>query len=266
MASVIFMNTEFTITKIDNIILVGKNEYAEKTTSFNRSLKSYELIYHFSGKSTVRFNGQTLYCEKDTLRFLPKGNCFEYVVDREERGECIDIFFDTNIPLAADISVRKIQNNDNIANLFRKIFSLWVAKNEGYYFECISLLYKIFAQLQKQNYIPESQYNAIKPAIDYINKNFASGKISVEYLAKLCNISESYLEKLFHRKFSLPPAKYIIQLRINYSADLMRSGLYSVSQVSEICGYSNVYFFSRQFKEYMGITPSEFIKKYKSSK
>ncbi len=39
-----------------------------------------------------------------------------------------------------------------------------------------------------------------------------------------------------------------------------------IIRVSQICGYGNVYFFSRQFKENMGISPSEFIKKYKSSK
>ena len=82
----------------------------------------------------------------------------------------------------------------------------------------------------------------------------------------ICGISESALKKLFIKKFGVPPVRYIIQLKINYSCDLLRSGLYSVSRVSQICGYGNVYFFSRQFKENMGISPSEFIKKYKSSK
>lgn len=134
------------------------------------------------------------------------------------------------------------------------------------YFECISLLYKVFAMLQKQTYLPEKQYKKIKPAIDYINENFTNGKLSVGKLSAICGISESALKKLFIKKFGVPPVRYIIQLKINYSCDLLRSGLYSVSRVSQICGYGNVYFFSRQFKENMGISPSEFIKKYKSSK
>lgn len=224
------------------------------------------MILHLSGQTTVKFNGLTLKTEKDMIRFLPKGENKEYTVDRIEKGECIDIFFDTDKPISAVAFVLKLKNKTIIENLFKKIFSVWVSKNEGYYFERISLLYKIFAELNKQNYIPENQYKAIKPAIDYINDNFLNDKISTLQLANLCSISESYLKKLFIKKFGVPPVRYIIGLKINYASDLLRSNLYTITQISEMCGYSNVYFFSRQFKEYSGITPTEFQKKYKSSK
>ena len=146
------------------------------------------------------------------------------------------------------------------------MFAIWVSKNDGYYFECISLLYKIFAEMQKQNYIPQNQYNLIKPAIKYIEDNFLKGKISVPYLSDKCGISEVYLKKLFIKKFGIPPTKYTIQLKINHACDLLRSKQYSVSQVAELCGYDNVYYFSRQFKEYVGTSPSVFVEKYISSK
>ena len=91
-------------------------------------------------------------------------------------------------------------------------------------------------------------------------------KISVPFLAKECGISESYLKKIFIKKFGISPIKYIIQLKINYACDLFRSELYTVSQIAQMCGYDNVYYFSRQFKEYTGVTPTEFKNKYKSSK
>lgn len=261
-----YMNNNFIITGINRVILVGKNEYKENTISFLSDLKHNELILHLSGKLTINFNGKIFNCEKDMVRFLPKGENIDYVVDYEERGECIDVFFDTDLPISDDAFVIKLNNGPIIENYFKKLFSVWVSKNEGYYFECIGLLYKIFAELSKQNYIPENQYNTIKPAISYINEKFLSDKISVPYLAKICNISESYLKKLFIKKFGIPPVKYIVQLKINYACDLLRTGLYSISDVSEICGYNNSHFFSRQFKEYLGISPTTFIEKYKSSK
>lgn len=260
------MNQDFSITRIVRVILVGKNEYREKTTSFSNNLHHNELILHLSGHSTVSFNGQILHCEKDVIRFLPQGKTSEYTVCRQEHGECIDIIFDTDIPVSTQAFTIKLQNSTVITNLFKKLFSVWVAKNDGYYFECFSLLYRILAELQKQNYLPESQYLAIKPAITYINEHFMSEKISVTDLAARCQISESYLKKLFLKKFGLPPVKYIIQLKINYACDLLRSERYTISQTAEICGYGNVYYFSRQFKEYMGVSPSEFTERYKSSK
>lgn len=260
------MNQNFIVTKINRVILVGKHEYEEEITVFQPTLYTQELIFTFSGKSTISFDGKILHNEAGTVRYLPKGTFLDYTVHRKEHGECIDIFFDTDIPLAEEAFAMKLQSSASVGNLFKKIFSVWVSKDEGHYFECISLLYKILSEIQKQNYLPGNQYHLIKPALDYINENFLNDKISVEYLADLCQISESYLKKLFLKKFGLPPVRYMIQMKINYACDLLRSGLYTVSQTAQLCGYGNVYFFSRQFKEYLGVSPTVFIQKYKSSK
>ena len=260
------MNNNFIITGIGRVILVGKDEYPEKKLDFKGNLKYSELIYSLSGKSTVHFNGKVLETEKDTIRFLPKGENREYIVERIEQGECIDIFFDTDKPVSEEAFVVKAIQSATVSALFKKLFSVWVAKNDGYYYECISLLYKILAEMQKQNYIPLNQYDTIKPAIEYIRENFLKSKISVPLLAEKCGISEAYLKKLFVKKFGMSPIKYIIQLKINHACDLLRSGQYTVSNVSELCGYDNVYFFSRQFKEYVGTSPTVFAEKYISSK
>lgn len=261
------MNNNFIITSIGRVAFVGKNEYVEKVTKFTYNYSYYnELIFNLEGYSTVFFNGKVLENKKDAIRFLPKGEITEYIVDRKEHGECFVICFDTNIPISTEAFMLKAKNSTVIKNLFKKVFAVWVAKNDGYYFECISLLYKIFAELQKQNYIPENQYLTIKPAIDYISENFLNKKISLSHLASLCNISEPYFKKLFTKKYNLSPIRYIIQLKVNYASDLLSTGLYTITQVSEKCGYNNVYYFSRQFKEYVGITPTDFLNKYKSSK
>ena len=260
------MNSNFLITKIHNVLFIGKNEHPRPEVDFTHDLPCNELILHLSGKSTVYFNNKEFKTTENHLRFLPKGKCDKYIVKKEEFGECIDVFFDTDIPVSQEAFVINIKNNIRFGNLFKKLFSVWVAKHNGYYFECLSLINKIFSEMQKSNYIPENQYNQIKPAIDYIENHFLTEKISVVYLANICNISESYLKKLFIKKFGIPPTKYIIQLKINYACDLLQSGLYNITQISEMCGYSDVYFFSHQFKEYIGISPTEFLNKYKSSK
>ena len=260
------MNQNFIITEISKVILVGKNEYPSHIISFTGNLTHNELIYHIDGKSTVYFNGKILHTEENTIRFLPKGENYEYIVEKNEFSECIDIFFDTGYPISDEAFIIKLDENTTIANLFKKLFSVWVAKNDGYYFECISLLYKIFTEMQKQNYLPQKQYNTITPAIKYIEENFLNGKISVAYLSQKCNISEAYLKKLFIKKFGVPPVKYIIQLKINHACDLLRSGRYSITQVAQICGYDNIYYFSRQFKKYVGVSPTVFVERYISSK
>ena len=255
------MNYNFTINKISNVIFVGKSDYNEKRLFFPNPLENNELIYHLSGSSTVHFNGKSVKTSPDTLRFLPKGENREYVVDVDDAGECIDVFFDTDVGISEEVFVVEIQNNRKIKALFKKLFYVWVTKNDGYYFECMSLLYNIFSLMQSRGYLSQNQYEKIKPAIDYINENFLKGKISVGHLADICKISESYLKKLFVKKFGLPPAKYIIQLRTNYACDLLQSGLYNITKVAEMCGYADIYYFSHQFKEYIGVSPTEYKRK-----
>jgi len=260
------MEKDFIITGIDRIVYIGKEEYPEKVTRFEMSEVRNELIFNFSGQNTIYFNGKALKTVPDTVRFLPAGRVYEYVVDREENGACIDIVFTADRSISKEAVITPPLLNQKLPALFKKAFSIWVAKDEGYKFECISLLYKIFAELQKESYLPDADFKKIKPAITYINENFLSEKLNAEELAKRCGISYSYLKRLFIRRFGMPPKRYAISLKINLACDLLSSEMYSVSQVAEMSGYDDIYFFSRQFKEYIGISPTEFIKKFKSAK
>ena len=261
------MNFDFLITDIHRVIMVGKEEYPEQVTIFKaRRLIYNELILHISGESRVVFNGKTLVTHPGTVRFVPAGECLEYRVERAEQGECIDVFFGTDKPIASEAFVLDMSGRESLAPLFKKLFCAFVAKDEGYRFECISLLYKIFAELQKSSYIPESKFKFLKPALDIVQSNFLQADIRTADLAAAAGISESYLKRLFTERFGVSPKKYMIQMKLRHACELLRLERYTVTQVAHLCNFSDVYYFSRQFKEYMGVTPSQFIKKYRSSK
>lgn len=260
------MEEQFIITEIKRVAMVGKNEYMDKKSVFSSRLDYNELIFHFSGHITVYFDDLVLEDAPNTIRFLPKGEFSRYEVVRKERGDCILIVFATDRPIAPKAFVRDVAQNEKIGALFKKIFSTWVGKGPGYYFASLSLLYKIFAELQNENFVPSSHYEKIKPAVDLIHDRFLYEELSVASLSTACGMGESYFQRLFKEKFGVPAKKYIIQLKINHACELLRMERYSISTVAETSGFSDVYFFSRQFKSYMGITPTEFVKKYISSK
>ena len=59
------MIDNFVITEITRVVYVDKNEYPEKVTRFRaKELTANELIFHYSGKATVYFNGQTVGMQK----------------------------------------------------------------------------------------------------------------------------------------------------------------------------------------------------------
>ena len=260
------MEERFVITEIQRVVMVGKDEYPEKKTTFKAELSGNELIFHFSGHSTVYFDDLVLETKPNTIRFLPQGKRKRYEVLRHEAGECICVSFQADRVISPSAFVMEAWQNEKIGTLFKKLFSTWVGKNEGYYFKSLSILYAIFAELQSENYVPKQHYLKIKVATDAIHERFLEEELSVDALAKLCGMKSSYFQRLFKEKYGVPPKKYIIGLKINHACDLLRLERYSVTQIAELCNFSDVYYFSRQFKEYMGLTPTQFIQNFKSSK
>ena len=260
------MEEKFIITDIHRVAMVGKSEYPDMKTSFSPNLKYNELIFHYSGQCTVYFDDLAMEMKPNTIRFLPKGEAKRYDVVRRELGECIFVCFSTDVPISECAFSIDTSQNEKFGTLFKKLFSTWVGKNNGYYFDSISILYKIFAELQKSNPAPRQHFLKIKPAVDFIHERFLQEEPSISSLAAMCGIKESYFQRLFKERYGVSPKKYIIQLKVNHACELLRLERYSVTQIAELCNFSDLYFFSRQFKEYMGITPTQFVKKYKSSK
>lgn len=255
------MINDFFITEIDKVVLFRKQKSAEQYSS---TLTFNELVFDFSGEYTVYFGDAILNVLPNTIRFFPYGTVSKYEIKRAKLGECIDIFFSSDKPISNVAFTINASNNEYIGSLFKKLFSVWTNKNEGYYFESMSLLYKILSNIQRSNYLPTEQYLKILPAIDEIERSFLTASLTNGYLASICGISESCLKRLFKKKFGLSVKKYIIQKKINYACELIMIHRYSINQIAEMCNFSDVYYFSKQFKSQMGISPTEYNKRYKN--
>ena len=259
------MVNNFVVTKIERVAMVGKEEYPQEHIVFGNDITCNELIFHFSGQSTVFYDSVVLQTKANSIRFLPKMKVSRYEVFHQP-GDCILIDFQTDIPVSDVAFTTYSSQNEFIGTLFRKLFLCWSSKREGYYFECLSIIYDIFAQMTNRQYLPVQYKKQIDPAVRKINRDFLNQTIEVTELASLCNMSISYLKQLFNMVYGVPPKKYMIGLKINHACELLRSGQLTIQQIADECRYSDVYFFSRQFKQYTGVSPTEFQKKYFSSK
>ena len=249
---------DFAVTGISCVMYVPADMYPEKVTSFGTYLRTNELILHLNGDADVLFNGKKLHTTPRSVRFLPAGETSEYIVTRREWGECFDICFTTDRTLSPEAFVLPNAGNEKIEALFRRIFTVWVAKREGYRMRAMSLLYELIYELAASEYAPESRYAVLSPAMDMIDARCLAGDVRVSELAGCCGISESYLKKLFLRRFGLTPKSYITEKRMKYAAELLASKQYSVQEVSDMTGYESASYFVRVFKGHFGMTPGEY--------
>ena len=255
------MQEKFVITEIKRVIMVGKEEYPEQTTSFHPNLSYNELIFHFSGHATVFFGDEVLETAPNTVRFLPKGNASRYDVLRHERGECIDVMFDADRPISPRAFLADGAKNEKIGALFKRLFATWVGKSDGHVFASFSLLYQIFAELQRESPVSHRHRLRIKPALDRIHDRFLQEPLSIPALAALCGMKESYFQRLFKEVYGMSPKKYVIKRKMEHAIELLNSKMFAVSEIAEQLGYENVYYFSRVFKETYGCAPTHYCEK-----
>ena len=56
---------------------------------------------------------------------------------------------------------------------------------------------------------------------------------------------------------SSKPIEFIKSIRLNRALELLQSHKYTITEVSELCGYSSISYFSTVFKKYFGKSPTE---------
>ena len=85
-------------------------------------------------------------------------------------------------------------------------------------------------------------------------------KLTVPYVARMVDVSPSYMTALFHKNLQISPGEYIRRIKIQESKQMIREGNMNFTEIAAALHYSTVHHFSRQFKEKFGITPTEYAK------
>lgn len=104
----------------------------------------------------------------------------------------------------------------------------------------------------------ESLY--VKKAIELIETNY-SKKLKVQDIANQIGINRSYLTNLFKKTIGTSPQNYLIDCRLEKSAQLLRETQNSMVDIALEVGYSDSLAYSKAFKQKYGMSPSEYRKK-----
>ena len=104
-----------------------------------------------------------------------------------------------------------------------------------------------------------SENEIIRNAQQYISAHVRE-KLSVPLVAKMADVSPSYLTALFHKNLQISPGEYIRRVKLQESKQLIREDNLNFTEIATVLQYSTVHHFSRQFKEKFGLTPTEYAR------
>lgn len=113
--------------------------------------------------------------------------------------------------------------------------------------------------LLEKHKVPATRKKA-EDARDYIDRNYDRFDMSLNLVADEIGVNASYLSNIFKKEFQCSLSKYITSVRLKAAEKMMTENPgKTLIEIAEAVGYSDVYYFSKNFKSYYGITPSRYL-------
>lgn len=96
----------------------------------------------------------------------------------------------------------------------------------------------------------------------YIDLHFKEA-LTLDQLAEEGHMNKYYLSHSFKREYGVSPINYMVSRRIEESKYLLAETDLSLSQISQLLGFSSLSYFSQVFRKTQAVTPMEYRQRVK---
>lgn len=219
--------------------------------SYGPAIRSHCVIHYcVKGKGTFRNKDGTFDVKAGQAFIINPDEITFYRADEKDPWFYIWIAFSGTVcekikELPAIIDVKK-------PSVFEEILKL-INNGVCYPEKYLVCLIKLFEDILPPS--PDDMPGYAFMAKEYIKLHYMED-LSVEQIAASLNIDRRYLLRLFKREFGITLINYIIRTRLDAAYDFLKKG-FAVNKAAIMCGYTDVYNFSKMFKKTHGISPSD---------
>ncbi|MDF2487104.1 MAG: AraC family transcriptional regulator [Herbinix sp.] len=119
------------------------------------------------------------------------------------------------------------------------------------------------------NHATQAMGGAIKKSIlkvdgilNYLNSNYMN-KINSNQLEELYEVNFDYINRVFSERTGQTIFQYLNSIRINHAKELIGTTNLNFSEIAYLTGIEDQYYFSKIFKKYCGVTPTQYYKDIK---
>lgn len=97
----------------------------------------------------------------------------------------------------------------------------------------------------------------LRKAMDYLHQHY-NEPVTLNEVAEKIYVSTCYISRMFKKELGINFVDYLNGIRMEKAKDLLQDPRYKTYEVAEMVGISDAHYFSRLFKKYEGLTPTEF--------
>jgi AraC-like DNA-binding protein len=219
---------------------------------------TWEVMYYLSGKGYLDTMGEKIPFEKGSIIIVPPNIMHGSVsengfVNISISGDFNNLFF---FP-----SPVKVEDDTNFSG--EKLATMMLNNtylSKGY----LSSLSSAFAHflLEKASFNGGIKL-AVERIISKISENYLNTDFNVTPLLNQSGYAEDYIRAEFKKLTSLTPTQFVLKMRIDRAKKLFEiyGTSLSVSDVALSCGFDDVVYFSKRFKQVLGVSPNVYRNK-----
>ena len=258
------------------------------TSKIQNLTDSFRIARHLLDMRIIRGVNQVLYADNEKeecerKKYVLPNDLLGSLSEKVERNALEDIkkeiFFIFQNALdfckKEDISVYKIFRGvilnilsvikqkgdfpDEFMDIYQEL-SLELNKCSRYYDLMNTLPERIMEEILKFQTDDQSEGSLImKRVLGYVSENYDK-PLKLEDVAEQVYISPAYLGIIFKKETGKNFTTYLTDLRMKKAKELLLDVRININEVTYKVGYNNVRYFSRIFKENVGISPKEYRK------
>ena len=260
----LLQSAELTIVEFDI------HERKEMKT-FNRTLPSYVMSYIKKGEAKLRIKDEVYHLAPGTVVIIPphiKHDHYKETNDETiflwchftyEIGSALDVLKIFNLPITF-----KLQNPEMFERVFvdfveitdSQDFLIKTILKKAKSYEILYLLLENIMRSQEKVFEQDHSKGFIS-MLTQIVKN-PEKEVSLKELSNQFHLHPTYISNRFKELFGKSPIQIQRELKIDRAKKLLRSTEMSVTEIAHEVGYMVVPGFTRLFKNYVGISPTQY--------
>lgn len=213
--------------------------------------------------------GATVFSASEGETVAVNSNELHAMTDGDAEYICIIISPEILAEVSSENTIFRsaIPRDKYVSQRFEKIFEEYTAHRLGAELAirgevCLLAVYMMrnYAAAHLSDYEYGLHLTRMKKAnaiLDFIGEHYAEPLGAAELAAKFF-VSESHLCRIFKNAVGMTVTEYINRFRTEKAAVLLKNTDESVTEIAAECGFENLNYFSRIFRRYKGMTPSQF--------
>jgi AraC-like DNA-binding protein len=259
-------------SKGELVVLFAGHERTKPNHQVGPQVRDYYLVHYVvSGRGRFRCMGRDYELGPNELFFIFPGELVYYESDAEEpwryrwigfRGDQADRLL-ASLDLSPHRPTLHVERGSKNAALFLAVEQTLRhgdpgcdLRAEGYMRLLLGDWPRGRAEVPASKQAEHPARHHIEQAMRWLNLQY-SKPLSIEDMARTLGYHRTYLSKIFKQFTGLPPMGYLLKIRMERAKELLLEQL-TIEQVASSVGYPDALYFSKQFKKYYGVTPTEF--------